>query len=83
MPHIPRLFCGCGFEMTIEKNGMTLNVHTSDGNPYYLIQSDKWRCKRCQMVAYIPAQQEFAIHIAPDFEEQAAKSEAFSVVLAN
>jgi hypothetical protein len=73
--------CGCGYEMRVEENGVTLNVHTSANTPYYLIQADKWRCRSCEAFAYIPAQAEFAIHIHPDYDEMADKANAIKIRL--
>ena len=51
MAHIPKAFCGCGYEMLIDRNGVKLEVIANIGS-YYKIESDRWRCPNCGTIMY-------------------------------
>lgn len=82
MPHIPRIMCLCGREMKPATIGLTLNVHTRDGEPYYLIKADRLRCVGCGAGIYLVAHQEFAQHFEENYSEQAEDHGAIPVTLA-
>lgn len=74
MPHVPSIICGCGHEMRTEKNGVTLNVQTPNGEDYYLIQSDRLRCGECDLSVYRLAAQPTAHSFESDYPEKVART---------
>lgn len=70
MPHVPRLFCGCGCEMRPEKTGERVRVDLSNGEPYYLLSVDRWKCPECLSEARLSGlkQQPIREHFHPDFD---------------
>ena len=59
MSNIPKVVCGCGFQMRAAQNGVVLQGQVRQENkeltPYYKISSDKFACPNCLNVVYLPA----------------------------
>lgn len=71
MPHIPRAICGeCNTEMKCDKNGVNVEMLAKWGS-YYKIEADQWVCPKCGKTIIIGfADQPFAEHFQPDYEER-------------
>lgn len=67
MAHIPTLVCGCGHEMLIQKNGVTLQAN-SGGHPYYKVSADAHECPNCFAKAYLPARQVLVVQHEERFD---------------
>lgn len=67
MPHIPRTLCvPCGREMTINRNGILVEMLTVNG-PYYLVYADAYKCIVCGHAVLLPSQNPLAFSHEPDY----------------
>lgn len=61
--------CGCGRVMDCTKTGLTVMLHTEDGQPYQLWASDEYTCGTCfARVSIIQSEKPIAEYWQPGFE---------------
>lgn len=72
MPTTSNYVCApCGVFMRIERNGVTVEEQTEDGEPYKLWDADKYRCPQCghEIVSGF-GREPIAEHYQPTYREQ-------------
>lgn len=68
MPEIPGVVCGqCLIPMGVTKNEVTLQA-LNDGNPYYKVHTDLWKCPKCKREIYMGfGRKPIAEHYQPEY----------------